>query len=404
MSRRAASWLAWSLVGIYLVLIIIGLAFEFGLGSFFSGLALVPAIAEVVAISVWVIVGALLASRQPYHPIGWIWCSIAVLVSIDHFSWGYATYGLLEHPGSLPGVEASVAWLYANGRQLGLIPITLLFLLFPTGRFLSRRWRIVAWAVVISVAIYIPLTSLAPNPLGFFPFPKDVFPVNDSVRAIAETFQSIPLFIANICVVIALFSLLIRLSRSGGIERQQLKWFVYAAIIFIPALIFIALSGSVASAEQELIFTIGISLALLAITGMSVASAIAIFKYRLYDIDIIINRTLVYGLLTAVLAFTYFASVALLQQGLRWVTGQDSPLAVVVSTLLIAALFSPLRKRLQNFIDRRFYRRKYDAERTLAQFAISARDEVDLDELTAELVCTVNQTIQPESVRLWLKE
>ena len=189
-----------------------------------------------------------------------------------------------------------------------------------------------------------------------------------------------------------------------GVERQQLKWFVYAAAFMPPGIIVIRLGMSRQASAPSQESLLGIGIFFIGLAGLAVASAIAIFRYRLWDIDIIIRKTLIFGLLTGALALVYFSSVVLLGQVFQSFTDQQSPLAIVLSTLAIAALFSPLRRRIQNIIDRRFYRGKYDAEKTLANFATVIRDQIDLNELTTVLLGIVQETMQPEHMSLWLKE
>jgi hypothetical protein len=197
-------------------------------------------------------------------------------------------------------------------------------------------------------------------------------------------------------ILAAAASLVVRFLRSVGEERQQLKWFTYAAA-FLP--IWFLVNSPIEAAVPKL-FAI---LDSLVIAAVPIAAGIAILRYRLYDIDLLINRTLVYGALTLLLAMIYFGGVVLVQATLRAVSGQEASLAVVASTLVIAALFNPLRGRIQNFIDRRFYRRKYDARETLSAFSLRLREETDLDRLGGELVSVVRETMQPEHASLWLR-
>jgi hypothetical protein len=199
------------------------------------------------------------------------------------------------------------------------------------------------------------------------------------------------------CVVATILSLVLRFYRSRGEERLQLKWFTYAATVgFTTPLLLNLLAPAAFEVLGRLLWTLGF-------LSLPVSIGIAILKYRLYDIDRIINRTLVYGTLTVALALVYLGGVALLQGGLRALTGQESTLAVVASTLAIAALFVPLRRRVQGFVDRRFYRNKYDARKTLEAFGIRLRDETDLEALGGDLVAVARETVQPASASLWLR-
>lgn len=402
---RNARKLAWGLVGLYGVLIGVGLALQVVEGAPFAGIPMPVHLFEAVLLSAWALVGALLVSRQPRHPVGWIWCLLAISFALDHFTWGYAYYGFVTHPGSLPGVNAAIVMQYWLGRAtLGTIGLTLLFLLFPTGRPLSRRWVKVAWIVVAAIAVQVPVATLAPSPIGLFPFPTDMLAVAGSARAFLDPLRDLALTMSLLCIVVAAFSLFVRLRRAEGVERQQLKWFVYPAAFFAPGVFLIGWGLRPQTSAPDWVFPLGLVMAAgVGGIGISVASAIAILRYRLWDIDIIVRRSLVYGLLTSALAIIYLVSVVLLQQILQALTGQQSPLAVVVSTLIIAALFSPLRRRIQDLIDRRFYRRNYDSAQILAHFAATCRDQVDMNSLTAELLRVAEKTMQPASVSLWLK-
>jgi hypothetical protein len=315
----------------------------------------------------------------------------------------YGVYALLTKPGSLPfGVW--MAW-YGFGIRgvVFAVLVTFLPLIFPDGRLPSRRWRWAAWLAASSVVLFSVTALLGSsstedrlpflrNPLGVA-LPSNITNLLDAIY--------IPLAVAAeaACGAAAIG----RFRRASGDERQQLKWFAYAAILgFIVFLgIIMIVFGLPGFADDQ--GRVSSFLFNLLIAGFPIAVGMAILKYRLYDIDIIINRTLVYGALTAFLALVYIGCIVLLRQFLSPLTG-SSDLAIVVSTLAIAALFSPLRRRIQNLIDRRFYRRKYDATKVLASFATTARDETDLERLTAEIVSVVDDTMQPEFVGLWLRE
>jgi hypothetical protein len=261
----------------------------------------------------------------------------------------------------------------------------MLFLLFPNGDLLSRRWRPVFWIVILTTcaamtsAFFQPVPNDPPfkgvvNPLGFTPPQALLAPLS---------YIGWPGMAASFLV--AAFAMILRLRRSQGVERQQLKWLAGVVLYYLG---------------YDLIAGI---LATFSIFPIFLAAGYAILRYRLYDIDLIINRTLVYGSLTATLVAGYIGTVVVLQRALIFFTGQESTLAVVASTLVIAALFNPLRRRFQAFINRLFYRRKYDARKTLEAFSMKLRDQIDLERLNAELLSSVRETVQPEHVSLWLR-
>ncbi len=342
-------------------------------------------------------VGAIVASRRPENPVGWLLCLSGVAVSTSSFASEYAIYALLAEPDSLPAGEA-MAWIASwmlpimSGLQVSYL------MLFPTGRLPSRRWRWLARLTVayilagVITAAFSPgayLGSLGPirNPLGIEGFTQ-------IYRAVLYTLTP-GLFIA------AASSLFVRLRRAVGVERQQLKWLAYAAAGFAIGIILINIPIAIDTPRW---YEWAANAVFVAVTpGVPIAMGIAILRYRLYDIDLLINRTLVYGALTAMLVALYFGGIILLQWVFVLFTGQKSTLAVVASTLLIAALFNPLRKRIQSFIDRRFYRRKYDAARTLEAFSTKLRDETDLEALDKDLVGVVKKTMQPSHVSVWLR-
>jgi len=318
-------------------------------------------------------------------------------------------YALVSQPGSLPGAKIA-AWLaeWTWVPSVGLIG-TFLVLLFPDGRLPSRRWRAVAWLAV--TAMLFPGLSLAflPGPLEETPGIAIANPFGiEATRSILEMVGAVGFFLLPFCFVASAVSMVLRFRRSQGIERQQLKWFVSAAALLavtftatVVASFFVGdLSGRSA---PPLALKVAQDITTLTFAGLPVAAGIAILRYRLYDIDRIINRTLVYGSLTATLAVVYFGSVVSLQAAFRALSGQDSTLAVVASTLAIAALFNPLRRRMQGFVDRRFYRSKYDARKTLEAFTARLREETDLEALSDDLVGVIRDTMQPEHVSLWLR-
>lgn len=349
------------------------------------------------------IVGALLISRQPRHPAGWTWLLIAIAVSVDQLSFGYVNYGMNADVGSLPAVNLALLWQSNNALPVGVIGFTILMLTFPDGKLPTPLWRLVVVVAIVAIVIYMLLAMIRPGSLMTMPNLDNPRGAGEAVWRLLGPIMWSALFVALLALLAAIASLFVRLRRTRGADRQYIKWLVYVMALFVLG-VFVQQGGyALGISSAETLFPVGFALQIIAFTGLTTTVVIAIFKVHLYDIDIIINRTLVYGLLTVLLAAIYFSSVILLQLLLQVLTRQESPLALVVSTLLIAALFNPLRCRVQDFIDRRFYRQKYDAAKTSAQFAASTRVKVDLNELTAGLVRVVDETMQPEQVTLWLK-
>jgi hypothetical protein len=400
MSRRAASYLAWSLCALCVALAVASLILALlngrTLGEIFLALD-GPSIAtlptEAVSFSV---VGALIASHRAENPIGWIFLAESFCYGLLSAGDEYAIYALLTNPGALPlGAEASWLgqWIWAPGLGLSLV---FLPLLFPDGHPPSHRWRPVAWLGGLSIGLIVVSSMIVLWPeRGPALVTGDESPSH--VLDVVLLFVAVPmLFVAGLGAVISLF---VRFRRARGDERQQIKWFASAAALSLVWIIVFGQStlGGLPEAIVALSF-------LLVIPSIPIATGIAILRYRLYDIDLIINRTLVYGSLSASLALVYFGGVATTQAIFRALTSQEQQpqLAVVVSTLAIAALFIPLRRRIQSFIDSRFYRRKYDARKTLEAFSAKLRDETDLDALSDDLVGVVRETMQPAHASLWL--
>src|SRR5215203_4287608 len=398
MSYRAAFWLAWSLWGFSLTLTVLALLL----------LALNLAHPHAHTFDSWLdstinavffsTVGAIVASRRSENLVGWLLCLYALAQSISHFSGQHAIYALLAQPDLSPAGEA-MAWISS-----WMLPIIIGFsvffiLLSPTGSLPSRRWRWVTWLTVAFVLVGAisgafssgPVDGLGPirNPLGMEGF-SNVY--NSIIYTMVATFL----------LVAAASSVFVRLRRAIGVERQQIKWFAYAAAATVIGLVLAYVIPEMI--DVPLWFErIGYTILLVLILAMPISIGIAILKYRLYDIDVIINRTLVYGSLTVTLVALYFGGIVVLQRVFVLLTGEKSTLAVVASTLAIAALFSPLRRRIQSFIDRRFYRSKYDARKTLEAFSAGLREETDLDALSDDLVGVVRETMQPAQVSLWLR-
>jgi hypothetical protein len=398
----SASWLAWSLGTFSLALTALGylvIALNLSLDAPVYFYWLEP---TTIAIG-YSVIGAIIASRLPDHPIGWICCAIGLTGAVEHFSSEYAVYALVAHAKALAGGDAML-WLcnWVWIVMFGLI--VYLILLFPNGRLPSRRWRPFAWLSVALTLLAATLMAISPdgaldvlgssdnvhislpNPLGIEGLPNLYRPVQTLVLALG---------------LVGAASVVVGRRGVRGIELQQLKWLLYASAIFFVGNV---LKNTVFSPLGGVSWGLWVGYFLVAVGGLGgpIAIGIAILRYRLYEIDTLINRTLVYGSLTVTLVALYFGAIVMLQRVFVIVTGQESTLAVVASTLLIAALFNPLRRRIQSFIDRRFYRNKYDARKTLQAFSAKLRDETDLEALNAELVEVVKETMQPAYVSLWL--
>jgi hypothetical protein len=307
----------------------------------------------------------------------------------------YAVYSIITDPGALP-LARTVAGF---SNSLELVGPILLFILvplyFPTGRPVSRRWGLVAWLAIGMLPVMTVIKAVSPGEKVSDSGISNPWSV-EALRPIVEALDPIGFVYYFGLIFAAAASLLVRLWRSRGEERQQLKWFTFAAS-FIP--IWFLTNAPIERAVPSLFSVMDA----LVIAGVPVATGIAILRYRLYAIDRIINRALVYAALTISLALVYFGGIGVLQGLFRALTGQEFSLAVVASTLLIAALFNPLRRRVQRLIDRRFYRKKYDAAKTLETFNATLRDEVELDVLKGRLVEVIQETMQPDYVSLWLR-
>jgi hypothetical protein len=382
MGSRVAAWLAWTLFALTAVVLLAMTSLSVGREPFFDTL-----LYGLLSISL-ATVGALIASRHPHNPIGWMFCGLALYGAIAESAqgWGY----LAADEGLAAGEvgEWIILWSWIGD----LTAWTIIFLLFPDGRLPTRRWWFVPWIAAAGCALALPGQALSPDSGAEFtggtnPFAMKGFPI--------DLLFGIGMALLLVALLVAIASLVVRFRRGGYVERQQLKWFAYAAGC-------IGVLGPLAVVFWYESVLVQVAFAL-AINGLPIATGIAVLKYRLYDIDVVLNRTLVYGSLTVALALVYVGGVVSLQAAFRTLTGQESTLAVVGSTLAIAALFGPLRRRVQAFVDRRFYRRKYDAAKTLAAFSAKLRDETDLNALSDDLVRVVRSTVQPEHVSLWMR-
>jgi hypothetical protein len=402
MSYRAAPWLAWSLVVLSVVLFVGGIALALTAGSgaaveltYGSEAELDSAILNLATVLTFSVVGAIIASRQPRNAIGWIFCGMGLVVGLNVLARGYIEAWLAGGSG-IRSLAETAAWFGSVSYiPLVVVPTTFLLLLFPDGRLPSPRWRLVAWCAGLGIIGGLAGGALDPGPLEDFPQITNPYGVDSPIL---DAIAVAGVILAAASMVASAVSLIVRMRRAGRVERQQIKWLAYGGALVVGA---VFVGGVIAIWVAE----VGISLIIIGLLGVPICTGVAIARYRLYEIDIVINRTLVYGALTAALVAVYFGGVATSQALMRALTGQEQQpqFAIVVSTLAIAALFNPLRRRIQSFIDRRFYRSKYDAAKTLEAFSAKLRDETDLDALSDDLVGVVRETMQPAHVSLWLR-
>ena len=401
MNPKKTAWLAWALFGIIAILAILQLGMNLvKRNANVTGFELAQAVSWVAVPVVFSMVGALILSRQPRNPIGWLLMCPAIVMVIPVESYLNQFPTAPARPGFL---LLLVLWFGQWSWTLLIFPILFIPVLFPTGSPPSPRWR---WLIIAGLAmcafLFFGATFAAelgpisggfagawtvPNPIGFIS--PDAFPL-------------VPWLISlGTITLMGTVSLFVRYRRAATVERQQIKWLLFACGLFAIFYVSPSFSREEQSNFSDVMNTL---LFLLAMPMIPVAIGIAILRYRLWDIDVIIRKTLVYAALTATLALVFFGGVALPQGVVGRITGtDDSPVAIVISTLLIAALFTPLRRRIQDFIDQRFYRQKYNAEQALDEFAEVTRSETNLEALTGKLVEVVNQTMQPDQVSVWLR-
>ena len=352
-----------------------------------STLGVFAAAAEAVMLTSIAVIGAVVASRLPHNPCGWLVCVIPASFSLAILA--DRVYDSLEQP--VRGFALLAPWLVSWIWIPAMLSVAWFPQLFPSGRPLTGRWRALVWT---GAAAGVPLfigTAFAGGRLEDYPEIQNPVGTSGAIGTLVDVLGGIGFALLVVTVLGAIASLVTRFRRSRGVERQQLKWVATAALVF-P----VAFSMPTPEAAGD---DLGFTLLLFALFLIALAVAVAILRYRLYDVDLVINRTLVYGALTALLAGAYLVSVLLLQL----VLSPSSDLAIAGSTLAVAALFRPARARIQTAIDRRFFRRRYDAQRTLESFAARLRDEVTLDAVGQDLRDVVTETMQPAHVSLWLR-
>jgi hypothetical protein len=384
---RAAAWLAWALCAVCVILGILGLVYgAWNYESLDEFLTDVGPLA-MLALS-FPVVGALIATHRPRNPLGWVFCGVGLSEGLMTFGLGYGVYALQTAPGTVPGGPLAIwlaHWAWVPGA--GLLG-TFVLLLFPDGRLPSRRWRPVAWlsAVLIALTSGMLATLLWPLRGPALLDPRAEGPLGARLVMVLTVGYVLVQLLGLACLV----ALLLRFRRARGVERQQLKWFLFAGVITVASLL----------ATQQPGLRL---LSVLLVPAIPVAAGIAILRYRLYDIDRIISRTLSYGLLSAILGLGYAGVVLLLGQLFGGIGAEPPGWAIAGATLAVAALFQPARRRIQAAVDRRFNRRRYDAARTIEAFSARLRDQIDLDTLSAELLAVVDQTMEPTQGSLWLR-
>jgi hypothetical protein len=401
--RHTAAWLAWTLAGLCVAMFLASVVLYVLVRSSQEGPSTSGALSELlifVTFLAFPTVGALIASRHTKNPVGWICLAIGLF------------WMLIFLEDSIPSSGPYPVMTEALTQSLWIPPVGLLgiylILLFPDGKLPSRRWRPLAWLSGVVMVLASVGITFGPGPLEGHPGVRNPIGLEALGHPWVATAVFIVLLLLPLCMLASALSLVLRYRRSRGEEREQIKWIAFAASVVVIVYL-IAMVGSLffplgwGSAGTPLWLGLLQQAALVSFTAVPIAVGFAVLKYRLYEIDLLINRTLVYGTLTITLVALYFGGIVVLQRIFVTLTGQQSTLAVVASTLAIAALFVPLRRRVQGFVDRRFYRRKYDARKTLEAFSTRLREETDLEALNSELVGVVRETIQPAHVSLWLR-
>ena len=400
MMRKPSIWLSWLVVLFCLASIVAA-------NTLFARLSDTDYTSLLLTVSflAFPLVGAVIISQRPTNTVGWIFCVIGLGTAITSYSAAYVQLALQAHTDGLL-MTGIVDQMGDTVWPLNVVNGLLLLLLFPDGKPLSPRWRFVIWALCANLFVVITGQLVYPGALeshGRVPNPLGVPALAGySSFAINDAYAPMP-----VIVLLATVSLILRYRRAAMKERQQIKWFVYGAAIMVviiaagtvaSSLISTDSADRVANAVGNITFALGI-------LALPIGAGVGVVRYRLYDIDVLIKRTLVYGALTAILAGLYFALVIGAQRMTHAFTGQwaaQQPVMIVLTTLLIAALFQPLRGWLQGAIDRRFYRSRYDAARTVAAFSVSLRNEVDLAQLNEHLLAVIDETMRPAHVSLWM--
>ncbi|MEO5965117.1 MAG: hypothetical protein ABIR11_06600 [Candidatus Limnocylindrales bacterium] len=365
---------------------VVGLSAEIGTAWGFPGFGVLLALT-------FGTIGLLISTRVPGNRVGWLFAVVGLASAVQELIAGYVVYGGLVAPGSLPWVQ-QVAWF----ETWDWVPVaggatTFLLLLFPDGRLLSGRWRPVAWLAIGAIVLVSGFLGIQPGPIDSAEFVMNPLGLG-GIEGITGPLGGIGFVALTLAVLLSAVSMVVRFRRSRTAEREQLKWFASAAVL--AGLVFAGLGAADSANKGFQILTV------FAFLGMPISAGIAILRYRLYDIDRIVSNTLGYAVVTVMLVAVFAAVNLTLQSGLSNLTNGDT-LSVAVSTLLAAALFSPVRIRVQRVVDHRFHRARFDGDRTAADFSARMRDELDLGSIRRELVETVVRSIQPRAATVWLR-
>lgn len=400
MSLRAIRWSVWSVVVVSSILGTYGVALQVATGTTTYNLGLPMIVLISLFVSGLTVIGAVIISWHPRNLVGWALFLNVITWVPQNVIFGLIASWLEAGSAAFPGFRPALLWLSWTGQPFMLLSLTVLFLHFPSGRLPSPRWRPVVWAAVGALLGTLSLLPLQPRVVDPALGLASPFAVHPLTWANLEPLYWLIIGVAVGCLFAATGSLTLRFRRSRGVERQQLKWIAYSAV---PVIVSFTVVGYIDAQETTpFVFWSAVGL-MISLLGMGVAIAVAIFRYRLYDIDLIINRSLVYGALSLTLAAIYFGSVAVFQNLIGLAFGQPSPIAIVASTLVVAALFHPLRRRLQQAIDRRFYRARYDGAQMLEHFGTSLSGAVDVDSQADLLLFVVDEALQPSHTSLWVR-
>jgi MFS family permease len=355
-------------------------------------------------------VGAAVLWHRRRQVVGWLFCLGGLALAVQAFAAFYATHALVASPGSLRGGQV-MGWLgtWVSAPALLLIPL-FCFLLFPDGRLPAPRWRLVAWLDGLVLAMATVGVAVRPGPLAVLPSVANPLGASGMVARLADGLVAAAALLLPPAVAASVGALIVRLRRARGAQRQQLKWFASAAALVAVIAIPVLPAQAIAPARWA---DAGLVVLIIAIACLPVSAGIAILRYRLFDIDVLLNRVLVYSTVTSMLGAGYAGIVLAVGAVLGGAGmgagrggrsgGSVSSLAVALATLAVAAMFQPARRWVQGVVDRRFNRRRYNAQRTVEAFAAQLRQQTDLDALVTELIAVVDRTVEPTQVSLWLR-